>query len=168
MWRAPATESRCSFYSFNRMGWVNLKSKRSTEKLTFRHGWDSNPQPLVRQSSVLPLSYHRFLVSSRPSNKKSFIIWPWNVGKGQYLQKSLYLSYYTNDFYQSFTEMMTMCPATKCHISWPWKCRSRPPFPKIVIYRLLLSYMTDFNQTFTKVMQFELAARDVSRHLASV
>ena len=26
---------------------------------TFCRGWDSNPQPLVRQSSVLPLSYHR-------------------------------------------------------------------------------------------------------------
>ena len=28
---------------------------------TFCHGWDSNPQPLDRQSRVLPLSYHRSL-----------------------------------------------------------------------------------------------------------
>ena len=55
MWRTPANESRYSFY---RMGWVNPESERTTE-INFRRGWDSNPQPLDRQSSVLPLSYHR-------------------------------------------------------------------------------------------------------------
>ena len=36
-----------------------------------------------------------------------------NVGQGHHLQKSLYLSYYMNDFYQSFIEMMTTWPTTK-------------------------------------------------------
>ena len=41
-----------------RMSWVNPESERTTEIFNFRRGWDSNPQPLDRQSSVLPLSYH--------------------------------------------------------------------------------------------------------------
>ena len=42
------------------------KTRRASarQKLNFRRGWDSNPQPLDRQSSVLPLSYHRSLKTS--------------------------------------------------------------------------------------------------------
>ena len=41
--------------------WVEQTRRASArQKLNlFRRGWDSNPQPLDRQSSVLPLSYHR-------------------------------------------------------------------------------------------------------------
>ena len=58
MWRTPANESRYSFY---RIGWVNPESERTTE-IKFPPWVGSNPQPFDRQSSVLPLSYHRSLV----------------------------------------------------------------------------------------------------------
>ena len=36
-----------------------------------------------------------------------------NVGQGHHLQKSLYVSYYANDLYQTYINTMTMWPATK-------------------------------------------------------
>ena len=52
----PATEN---WYSFYRMGWVNLK--RVTE-INFCRWWDSSPELLDRQSNVLPLSYHSSII----------------------------------------------------------------------------------------------------------
>ena len=40
---------------------LSKSGERAHDKLNFRRGWDSNSQPLDRQSSVLPLSYHRFV-----------------------------------------------------------------------------------------------------------
>ena len=35
------------------------RSASARQKFYFCRGWDLNPQPLYRQFSVLPLSYHR-------------------------------------------------------------------------------------------------------------
>ena len=40
-----------------------------------------------------------------------------NVGQGHYLQKSLYLGYYTTDFNQSSTKLLLLGQTTKHHIS---------------------------------------------------
>ena len=53
------------------------------------------------------------MMASRPTTTKCLIILPQNVGQGQNLQKSLYLSYYTTDFYRTFVEIMAMWLATK-------------------------------------------------------
>ena len=47
----------------------------------FRRGWNSNPQPLDRQSSMLPLSYHRSLkdVSFDEMTGEKYILVVWNV-----------------------------------------------------------------------------------------
>ena len=34
-----------------------------------------------------------------------------NVGQGHHLHKSLYLGYYTTDFYQTFLKMIALLPA---------------------------------------------------------
>ena len=40
--------------------WLSEPGERAYDRnFTFCSGWDSNSQPLDRQSSVLPLSYHR-------------------------------------------------------------------------------------------------------------
>ena len=51
IWRTPATKRPYSLYL---LCWVNTKSERKT-KINFCNGCDSNPQPLDRQTSVLPL-----------------------------------------------------------------------------------------------------------------
>ena len=40
-------------------GLSKLGKRAHNRNFNFCHGWDSNPQPVDRQSSVLPLSYHR-------------------------------------------------------------------------------------------------------------
>ena len=66
MWRTPATEIRYSLFTE-----LAEKTRRASarQKLKFRRGWDSNPQPLDRQSSLLPLSYHR----SQSKNKSKLL-----------------------------------------------------------------------------------------------
>ena len=55
LWRTRVTKSRHSFYW---MGWVNPKSECMTE-INFWYWWDSNPPPLYKQLSVLPLDHHQ-------------------------------------------------------------------------------------------------------------
>ena len=53
------------------------------------------------------------MMASRPATKYMLSSYLKNVGHGHHLQKSLYLSYYTTDFYQTFTEIMAPWPARK-------------------------------------------------------
>ena len=45
------------------------------------------------------------MIESWPATKNVLTSDLENIGQGHHLQKSLYLSYYTNDFYQTFIKM---------------------------------------------------------------
>ena len=68
-----------------------------------------------------------------------------NVGQGHHLQKLLYVSYDTKN-YQICIDTMSMLPATKmsAYLENVDQCH------RLQKLLYLGSYMTDFNQTFTK------------------
>ena len=116
MWRTPATES---WYSFDQMGWVNPRAS-ARQKLNFHCGWDSNPQPLDRQSSMLPLSYHGSLFIELQNNFFRFI------SKGSFIIPSILLAAFAalNHCLLNFKSLVIIIP--KSRSSWT---ASRGLFP---------------------------------------
>ena len=78
-----------------------------------------------------------------------------NVCQGYHLQKSL--SYYANEFYAIFIEMMAMWPATKMTSA------DLENIGQVIVYKNHISaHVTNFNQTFTEMMQLGLVAKATS------
>ena len=53
------------------------------------------------------------IMASQPAEKNVLSSDLENVGQGHHLHKSLYLSYYTTDFYHTFIQIISLWPATK-------------------------------------------------------
>ena len=68
MWRIRATESGTHLPN----GLSKPGERAQDRNFNCCRGWDSNPQPLDRQSNVLPLSYHRSLNHYEPLMCTSF------------------------------------------------------------------------------------------------